>query len=563
MNQPSLLQKLLLTFTLCLGIGLATSGTATAQLKVGAAAYTITPLDWSTRPYYLAGFGQNRVAEGVHDDLWARAIVMDDGMQRIAIISLDLVGWMSWRINPMKEALAAEQGFNLNNIIIMSSHVHEAPDTMGQWGPDFLTSGLNVNWMNYIDDQIKRATLDATLNMKPARMRFAAGRTAGMSRDSRDPQVIDENVTIMQALGADGNAIVTLVNYGSHPEALWSGNKLITSDFPHYVRRTVEQRYGGLGFWGSGSLGGLTTPIIANRTYDACEEWTNRLMAPVLPNLERAVIYDDLRITMQRRRVSVPIDNPLFILLASINIFEVPLSELTRNNNAVPTDVNYLELARPNGGPVVASFATAYGELFPETFLNDIKPHMRGEHRVIFNMGNNELGYLVPPDVFLFPENPFEAGDNYEETNSPGIEAVPVLLGALYDMIGFQTPTPTPTITPTPTQTSTPSPTPTPRPQVYLAGFMETRISAPDQPVQIVAYALSHRLNRVRKMRVYVDYRYTGIEMEADRNTDGLFSLTTTQLGLPPGQNKHLILLQPEDNRRDSGAYWPFLTVFD
>src|SRR5262249_2970346 len=39
---------------------------------------------------YLAGFGRNRMATGKHDDLWARALVLECGQTRIAVVSLDL-----------------------------------------------------------------------------------------------------------------------------------------------------------------------------------------------------------------------------------------------------------------------------------------------------------------------------------------------------------------------------------------------------------------------------------------------------------------------------------------
>ena|SRR5438132_1184753 len=44
---------------------------------------------------YLAGFGNNRPARSKHDDLWARAIVLEYGELRVAIVSIDLIGYYS------------------------------------------------------------------------------------------------------------------------------------------------------------------------------------------------------------------------------------------------------------------------------------------------------------------------------------------------------------------------------------------------------------------------------------------------------------------------------------
>src|SRR5690625_5823616 len=43
---------------------------------------------------WIAGFHNNRPANGVHDDVWSRAIVLDDGTSRIALVSLDAIGFM-------------------------------------------------------------------------------------------------------------------------------------------------------------------------------------------------------------------------------------------------------------------------------------------------------------------------------------------------------------------------------------------------------------------------------------------------------------------------------------
>jgi hypothetical protein len=44
---------------------------------------------------YLAGFGGNRLASGKHDDLWARALVLESSGCKIAIVSVDLIGYYS------------------------------------------------------------------------------------------------------------------------------------------------------------------------------------------------------------------------------------------------------------------------------------------------------------------------------------------------------------------------------------------------------------------------------------------------------------------------------------
>src|SRR5262249_45459425 len=69
------------------------AGPAARALEAGFAETDITPkVDPKGKAVYLAGFGHNRKATRVHDPLKARCIVLRDGKQKIALVSVDLVG---------------------------------------------------------------------------------------------------------------------------------------------------------------------------------------------------------------------------------------------------------------------------------------------------------------------------------------------------------------------------------------------------------------------------------------------------------------------------------------
>ncbi len=44
-------------------------------------------------PVWIAGFHNRRAANGINDDLWARAMIIDDGTTRLAIVALDAIGF--------------------------------------------------------------------------------------------------------------------------------------------------------------------------------------------------------------------------------------------------------------------------------------------------------------------------------------------------------------------------------------------------------------------------------------------------------------------------------------
>src|SRR5262249_5624457 len=95
------------------------------EAGVGGAAFT-PKVEAKGKTVYLAGFGRDRKATRVHDPLKARCIVLRDGKQKIAIVSVDLVGLFFEVVERVRKECP---GFA--NITVSSTHNHEGPDTLG------------------------------------------------------------------------------------------------------------------------------------------------------------------------------------------------------------------------------------------------------------------------------------------------------------------------------------------------------------------------------------------------------------------------------------------------
>jgi hypothetical protein len=102
---------------------------------------------------YLAGFGDKRLATGKHDDLWARTIVLDYGSTRIAIVSVDFIGYYSdgkyYGVSQIQKLLDPKLG--IQEILLSSTHSHEGPDTIGPWGDGPLKDGKYPKYLRFVD----------------------------------------------------------------------------------------------------------------------------------------------------------------------------------------------------------------------------------------------------------------------------------------------------------------------------------------------------------------------------------------------------------------------------
>ncbi len=92
------------------------------------------------RPAFLAGFGHNCRAESIHDDLFARALAISTEQTTLVFCSVDLIGLFASDIEKTIRQVNRPEA----QIILPATHTHHGPDTVGLWGPDDTTRGVEI-----------------------------------------------------------------------------------------------------------------------------------------------------------------------------------------------------------------------------------------------------------------------------------------------------------------------------------------------------------------------------------------------------------------------------------
>ncbi|MEC7945988.1 MAG: hypothetical protein VX265_00390, partial [Myxococcota bacterium] len=129
--------------------------------------------DGEFQAVWLAGFGQSRPANGVHDPIWARTVAFGTGDTAVALVSLDLVGWFYDDVTAIRDR-AAELGADVDLVIVQSTHQHEGPDTLGQWGQRVGKTGVVASYQAHVVEQAAQSVVDAVTAMVPATLHTAA-----------------------------------------------------------------------------------------------------------------------------------------------------------------------------------------------------------------------------------------------------------------------------------------------------------------------------------------------------------------------------------------------------
>jgi neutral ceramidase len=233
-------------------------------LQVGVAKADITP-PIGSRMYGYGARGSN-VSTGVHDSLYARAIVLDDGSTRMALVSLDLGAFTHENTENVKALVREKTG--IENVLCMASHTHSAP-----WpAEDFPTA--EDPWIRAAERKIAGAIAEAAEKTVPARLGVGWGEvreghnrrrvledgTVEMlwgNRERVPTAPVDYQLAVIRVEGRDGRPLATLVNFACHPVVLGPENLQISADYPGALTRLVDGEIGGQTMFLQGAPGDI------------------------------------------------------------------------------------------------------------------------------------------------------------------------------------------------------------------------------------------------------------------------------------------------------------------
>jgi len=380
----------------------------------GFAVEVITP----ERPVWMAGFDFLRRSDGVHDDLFARALVFRQGDEKLAMVSLDLIGMNRFDVERIK---ARVTGFRPDQILIHCTHVHAGPDTMGLWGLPPFYSGRDEAYMEDIFAAVVRAIEDAEDAARPVSAWTAVYQMdPDLMRNQNEGEPVDNTMGIMVFKDRAGRAVATLINATGHPEVLWQNNHKISADYPGVVYRLVEDKYGGGAIFFSGALGSLITPNaplpFEDRDFDDVEDFGARVAAEVDRGVALLVREDRPSIVHKTSLIQVHVENKIYNVLQDAGMIERKVYE----GNSLVTEVNLIEIGS-------AQFVTFPGEAYPKQGLN-IRARQKPNSFQIA-LANDELGYI------LYPEDYGSDLYAYESTLCPGPDLAVEIESALLELL--------------------------------------------------------------------------------------------------------------------------------
>ena len=223
------------------------SSASTGNLRVGAAKLEITPTNLNGLNSFGAGFTD------VHDPIFARALVLDNGSAMVAVVALDLIEVGD--TSSVRQRIQKDLGIPVDHILITASHDHNAPRAGGvtPGGVAHPNTAETDSYTQTLFDKIIVAVKQAKDSLQRSKFGLATGSVdINVNRDQYKPQgwglgyspdrPSDKTVWVIKFETTSGEPIAILFNYAVH-STVTLGTSRLGGDLAGEAERYIEQKY--------------------------------------------------------------------------------------------------------------------------------------------------------------------------------------------------------------------------------------------------------------------------------------------------------------------------------
>jgi hypothetical protein len=415
------------------------------EIRAGAAAVVITPPPGTP----MAGYYSARAADGVHDDLYAKALVLEKDGVKTALVALDLISTTRSMVDEARKRIDSLTGVPGGNVMISATHSHTGPVLRGRGVRERDFGGEHDLARRYAEDlpgKIAEAVRLAESRLTPAVVAIARGREESIAFNRRyhmadgsvgwnpgklNPRilkpagVIDPDVPIVYVASADKarRPIATYVNYAVHLDNI--GGPKISADLPGTLSRLMAEVKGPdmVTLWTAGCCGDINHVNVnwaePQKGFENAARMGIILAAEVLRNWPNLQPVSDGAIRVKSEMVPLPLPEitpddvtqareivarkldpkatqPTF--LETVHAYKV-LDVEARQGKPQEVEVQVVALGRE------MAWVSLPGEIFVELGLA-IKQDSPFPHTIIAELANGSIGYI--PSRRAYPQGNYE-----------------------------------------------------------------------------------------------------------------------------------------------------------
>jgi hypothetical protein len=450
----------------------AASAVKNRVLKGGCAKVNITP------PVGIPLIGSyGKPSDDILDELYAKAMVLNDGNNTIAIVSADLLYAPLEEItSPVREIIKEKIGIPEQNVLICATHTHSGPEVFTRsklpGGKNAPTLEIDQSYLATLIKKIASSVLIAYKNMQDDSRKAGSQVKIGAARGeipeivyNRRPKTkggsvkmaftlpdevtatrrivqgpegsvkvtftllpdepelvfgpVDPEVLVLRVEDTNGEIVGSIVNFACHPVCIYpSLSTSISADYPAYATQIVEQTEGGTCLFALGTAGNIV-PI--KRGLKSCQQIGKALGAEALRRLQLVSTSGDVTLKAIRKEIKLPTK-------------KAPSEDKTAKNSKttdyVNTEIQVLKL----GDIYILGLP---GEILVEVGLA-IKRKAGVEKLFVVSLSNDAIGYVCHDQAY--EEGGYEPGSATNLAKGSG----EIMIKEALDLISQIKPSPAP-----------------------------------------------------------------------------------------------------------------------
>lgn len=268
-----------------------------SKLKAGLGIVDITPplgVEMSGYGYYL-----NRRCTGVLSNIFSKALVLDDGETKVAMVTNDLIGVDQDITSKTRELVKAKTNIPHNNVLLANSHTHAGPATIFLRG----CGEVDKPYVEMLIRMMASAVIMANDALEPVTARLGRGYLDNLSHNRVVAGgAIDPEVGVISFYREDGKPLAFLTNFSAHAVTLGGANTNISPDYPGATADIIASVFPGAKMlFLQGSCGDVN-PKLRDTTYAG-----TLFAGEILKTIAIAEEMEDVTLDARSKQIELPV----------------------------------------------------------------------------------------------------------------------------------------------------------------------------------------------------------------------------------------------------------------
>lgn len=276
------------------------------------------------------GYGarHDALSTGVLDPLYATALVLQAGTNKLAIVGLDLGRSPSEQsLQKIRQRIHAEAGIEYS--FIAGSHTHHGPvlELTNEDGKGKGKFDAAIRYYGALETAIADAIVEANGKLVPAKMATGSTQLEAFNRNRHtkiEPKPVERELAVMRFDDLSGKPLALVVNFAAHPTMIPASTLKFSADYVGAMKSALEKEFGGRAIFMQGAAGDQSTNPGTNKGPEAFGQALAREVIKLASGLETQEVAEPrLEVKEQRFKFGSRTDlsNPLVRLTYSAAFF--------------------------------------------------------------------------------------------------------------------------------------------------------------------------------------------------------------------------------------------------